>query len=527
MDYDYIIVGAGGAGCALAYRLSENPETTVLLLENGGPDTHPLVRIPKGFFFLLGAGMYSYTYPTLPTGPNGTVEYWQRGKLVGGSTSINGMQYQRGDPSFWNDLEAAGNPGWGWDTMTPVFRSMEDHQLGASATRGAGGPLHISVTRESDELNEAVFAATEQMGLPRVDDVNEVEGERVGYMPNTIKNGRRHSSSRAFLRPALKRANLTYLDHTRVSHVLLDGHRATAVRARQSSGVRDYTAKQEVILSAGAVETPLLLERSGIGAPRALAEAGLSAQVESPNVGERVIEQRTVAYQARINRKLGYNHKLSSPLRQAIRGASYLVSRTGVIATGAYDIGAFFASDTPSTRADLQVIVNPLALDLSASGLAVAKEPGVSVSGYLLHPTTRSSVHSSGSEPENPPVIDPRYLESDYDQAATVAILERIRTMAEQSPLAELIVEEQAPGPDVHTPEQVIAHSWASGNISHAVGSAAMGPHDDDVVDAELRVRGVSGLRVADTSVFPRNPGNTAGPTMALGWRAADIIRQS
>lgn len=300
--------------------------------------------------------------------------------------------------------------------------------------------------------------------------------------------------------------------------MLFDGNRAVGVRARSKGVVTDYTATKEVILAAGAVDTPLLLERSGIGDPVVLHGAGVPLRVESPNVGNRVLEQRIVLYQAKINRPLGgYNKQFSSTLRQMVRGAAYLTTRSGFIATGAYDISAFFKSTPDAPRTDLFGIFNPIALDLTAPGMRVGTEPGFAFTGYALHPTTPSSVHISGAHPDNPPVIDARFLETDHDRSATVAVMNAVRNVAAHSPLADLIVEEQLPGPETSTPEDIIRHAWASGHVYHSVGSAAMGPNDDDVVDAALRVRGTEALRIADTSVFPLNPGNTR----ARSWRWA------
>lgn len=523
-EFDYIVVGTGASGSTVAGRLSEDPNVSVLVLESGGSDRDPLISIPKGFYFLYGGKKHSFYYSTLPVGPSQNIERWQRGRVLGGSTAINGLQYERGSPSYWDRVAARGNEGWSWSDMVTAFRAFENHELGAGENRGKGGPLHLQINREPDELNEAIFTAAEKFGLERVEDINSSSKERVGYIPNTIHKGRRVTAARAFLKPVLNRDNLSLELNAHVGWILFDGNRAAGVRVKYSNGkVRDIYAKKEIIISAGAIETPLLLERSGIGNAEVLSKIGVPILSESPNVGEHAIEQRQVAYQAKINKRIGYNSQLSSTMKMLFSGSKYLLNRKGVIGSGAYDIGAFFKSDPNLDYADILGIFNPLSLDLSAPALKVSKEPGFSAAGMLLHPTTESSVHSSGSQPENPPIIDSHYLETEYDRKSAYEALKGIRAIAEQSPLSDLIEIEESPGSQVQSPDDVINHAWLSGHILHTVGTCRMGPNTEDVVDSRLKVRGIKNLRIADASVLPIQPGNTMGPSIAVGWRAAEF----
>jgi choline dehydrogenase-like flavoprotein len=534
VEFDYVVVGAGAAGCVLAGRLAAaKPRLTVLLIEYGGRAVNPLLHVPKGFYYTLRGDRYLYRYETDPVTPDGKNEVWLRGRVLGGSAAVNGMMWMRGAEADWDGLAARGNHGWSWADALPAYRAMENHNLGPSATRGAGGPLGVSVTETRDQVTSAILESAVKHGWEHVADANASDAERIAFTPSTIRDGRRTTSYDAFVRPAFaggRRAghrNLTVATRTRVGRLLFDGRRVTGVRVRDDrKNLRDITARREVIVCAGTVETPLLLERSGIGRPEVLTAAGIEPRVCSPNVGERVIEQRGIALQVTLDAGQVAASRLSTRRGQAAEVLRYLRDGQGLLATAGYDLVCQFKSTPQQPRPDVQGLFTPFALDTSSSHMKLARHPGILFMAYPLRPQTPSTVHVSGQDPDDPPVIDPRFLETEADRGAVAPVLGMAREILATSPVAGLIAGEEFPGPAVTTPEQAIRYSLTTGTgIYHAVGAAAMGVNDEDATDPRLRVRGTEGLRIADASVLPfQLSGNTAAPAMLVGYRAADLI---
>lgn len=524
--YDYVIVGAGSAGCVLADRLSSDPAISVLIIEAGGSDAHPMVSIPKGIAFTLRNPKFAWFYPTQPFGPKNQVEYWARGKMLGGSSSVNGMVYNRGSQADFDNLEALGNPGWNWDEMLRIYRSMEDHSLGGSDMRGSGGPLEVGVRKDREHVDELLMRSAEHLGIRTMQDLNSSDAERIGYAPATIRNGLRVSAAKAFLRPALTRPNLTLVDNTMATRILFEGDDAVGIEARRGDSTVSFRARREVILSMGSIATPKMLELSGIGSPDVLKGARVDVRAASTKVGEGIREHRCLPLQMRLKKNIGYNRRLSSPVRQAVSGIQWALSRTGPISTPAYDMLAFFKTDPDLERPDAQVLLTPYSAGAGSAGSDIEDRPGFSMLGFALRPTSEGSVHITSSAPEASPRIVPNYLSTDHDRSTSIAMFRKMRTLVEQSPIADVVSVETVPGAAVEDDESIIRSGFVNGGTGyHACGAAAMGPDETDVVDARLRVRGVNRLRVVDVSVMPAMiSGNLNAPAMAMAWRAAELI---
>ena len=531
-EYDYVIVGAGTAGCVVANRLSTDGKTSVLLLEAGGSDQTVWIQLPIGYGRTFFDKRINWMYDTAPVaGLGGRNSYWPRGKVIGGSGSINAMVYVRGQPHDFEDWKALGNPGWGWDDVLPYFKKSEDFDLGSSDHHGSGGPQHVTdIAARAHPLCQSFIEAAGALGFAHNPDFSAPPHEGVGvYQINTDK-GRRASTANAFLRPALRRGTVTLHTKSHATKILFEGQRATGVRYMRRGVQTDVRARREVILCGGSINSPQLLQLSGIGDPELLKSLGIDPVLAAPAVGQNLQDHLAVSYFYK-SRLPTLNDELRPAWGKVKAGLRYLLNRSGPLSMSVNQGGGFVRSDPAQPGVNLQLYFSPVSYTQTPLSERRLLNPDP-FSAFLLsfnscRPTSRGHVQITSPDPFAHPLIQPNYLSTERDIAEAVIGNRLLRQLSHTAPLADIITQEIVPGLEIAGDEALLADFRARADtVYHPTSTCMMGPDAaTSVVDARLRVHGVTGLRVIDASVFPTiTSGNTNAPTVMVAEKGAAML---
>jgi choline dehydrogenase len=527
-SYDYIVIGAGSAGCVMANRLSENSDKTVLLLEAGNKDTNPWIHVPIGYFKIMHNPKTDWCYVTeKDPGINNRQLQWPRGKVLGGSSSLNGLLYVRGQKEDYDDWAALGNKGWSYEEILPYFIKSEDQERGASKYHGVGGPLAVSNIKIRRELCDKFIDAATQIGIPRNDDSNGESQEGVGYFQLTLnRNGTRCSTAVGFLRPALARPNLTVKTNALVQKIEFDNDRASALIVNIKGIEHHIECTGEIVLSAGAINSPQILMLSGIGDKNELAEHGIDCIKHIPGVGKNLQDHLQIRTIYKVNKPITLNDEVNSPLRKIGMGIEYALFRTGPLTMAASQVCIFTKTDKNMQRPDIQYHLQPLSADKPADG--THKFSAFTASVCQLRPTSVGCIELKSGNPSDYPAIYPNYLATKEDQETAVESIKITRNIMQAPALKALIASEHEPGVEHQSDEELLEYARnRATTIYHPTGTCKMGSDHMAVVDERLRVIGIKGLRVVDASIMPIIvSGNTNAPTIMIAEKAADMIKE-